>query len=101
MDRGLAPWRRASTRRRKHSIASSTRIAQSAVLTRSRADDRTLERARFAAAVLTAFAPTLTDLLPWRIYAVISWPNTVVSALYPAAILMVVSIIRCANAMIV
>jgi hypothetical protein len=49
----------------------------------------------FAAAVLTAFVtPTLTDLLPWQIFGVISWPNTVVSALYPAAILMVISIIR-------
>jgi hypothetical protein len=51
--------------------------------------------AAFAAAVLTAFiTPTLTDLQEWRIFEVISWPNTVVSLLYPAAILMVVSVIR-------
>ena len=51
--------------------------------------------AAFAAAVLTAFVtPTLTDLLPWQIFGVISWPNTVVSALYPATILMIISIIR-------
>ena len=49
----------------------------------------------FAAAVLTAFiTPTLTDLLPWAFFGIISWPNIVVSALYPAAILTVVSIIR-------
>jgi hypothetical protein len=51
--------------------------------------------AAFAAAVLVAFiTPTLTDLLPWRLFGVVSWPNLVVSALYPAAILMVVSILR-------
>jgi hypothetical protein len=51
--------------------------------------------AAFAAAVLTAFiTPTLTDLFPWRIFGVISWPNTVISLLYPAAILMAVSVVR-------
>ena len=51
--------------------------------------------AAFAAAVLTAFiTPTLTDLQEWRIFGMISWPNTVISLLYPAAILMTVSVIR-------
>ena len=51
--------------------------------------------AAFAAAVLVAFiTPTLTDLLPWALFGSISWPNLVVSALYPAALLMVVSVIR-------
>lgn len=51
--------------------------------------------AAFAAAVLVAFiTPTLTDLLPWALFGSISWPNMVVSALYPAAILMVASMIR-------
>ena len=51
--------------------------------------------AAFAAAVLVAFiTPTLTDLLPWRLFGVVSWPNLVISALYPAAILMVISIVR-------
>jgi hypothetical protein len=49
----------------------------------------------FAAAVLVAFImPTLVDLLPWALFGLISWPNIVVSALYPAAILTVVSVIR-------
>ena len=49
----------------------------------------------FATAVLVAFiTPTLTDLLPWALFSSISWPNLVVSALYPAAILMVISVIR-------
>ena len=49
----------------------------------------------FAAAVLVAFImPTLVDLLPWRLFGSVSWPNLVVSALYPAAILTVVSIVR-------
>jgi hypothetical protein len=51
--------------------------------------------AAFAAAVLVAFiTPTLTDLLPWRLFGVVSWPNTVVSLLYPAAILTVISVVR-------
>ena len=51
--------------------------------------------AAFAAAILVAFiTPTLTDLLPWALFGSISWPNLVVSALYPGAILMVVSVIR-------
>jgi hypothetical protein len=51
--------------------------------------------AAFAAAVLVAFiTPTLTDLLPWVLFDRVSWPNLVVSALYPAAILMTVSIVR-------
>ena len=49
----------------------------------------------FAAAVLVAFImPTLADLLPWVLFGSISWPNIVVAALYPAAILMVISIVR-------
>ena len=49
----------------------------------------------FAAAVLTAFiTPTLTDLFHWALFGVVSWPNLVVSALYPAAILTVCSIVR-------
>ena len=49
----------------------------------------------FTAAVLVAFiTPTLTDLLHWALFGSISWPNLVVSALYPAAILMVISVIR-------
>lgn len=49
----------------------------------------------FAAAVLVAFiTPTLTDLQPWEFVRGVSWPNCVVSALYPAALLMVASIIR-------
>ncbi|MGH2616649.1 MAG: hypothetical protein ACRDJC_15540 [Thermomicrobiales bacterium] len=49
----------------------------------------------FAAAVLVAFiTPTLTDLLPWALFGIVSWPNTVVSTLYPAAILLVASVIR-------
>lgn len=49
----------------------------------------------FAAAVLVAFVmPTLADLLPWALFGSISWPNLVVSTLYPAAILTVASIIR-------
>jgi hypothetical protein len=49
----------------------------------------------FAAAVLTAFiTPTLTDLLPWALFDRLSWPNLVVSALYPAAILTVAAIVR-------
>jgi hypothetical protein len=49
----------------------------------------------FAAAVLVAFImPTLSDLLPWALFGAVSWPNLVVSALYPAAILTVISIVR-------
>ncbi len=48
-----------------------------------------------AAATLVMFiTPTLTDLLPWALLGRISWPNTVISALFPAAILLVVSIVR-------
>lgn len=49
----------------------------------------------FAAAVLVAFImPTLSDLLPWVLFGSVSWPNLVVSALYPAAILTVISVVR-------
>ena len=65
------------------------------------ASERTLQGllaaagAAFAAAVLVAFImPTLADLLPWALFGSVSWPNLVVSALYPAAILTVVSVIR-------
>jgi hypothetical protein len=48
-----------------------------------------------AAAVLVTFiTPTLVDLFPWEVIEGISWPNIVVSALYPAALLLVVSVIR-------
>ncbi|MFN8589974.1 MAG: hypothetical protein U0031_00845 [Thermomicrobiales bacterium] len=48
-----------------------------------------------AAAVLVAFiTPTLVDLLPWALFGRVSWPNIVLSLLYPAAILMVTAIVR-------
>jgi hypothetical protein len=48
-----------------------------------------------AAAVLAMFiTPTLTDLFPWALFGTVSWPNLVVSALYPATILLVASIVR-------
>ena len=51
--------------------------------------------AAFAAAVLVAFiTPTLTELLPWVLFDRISWPNLVIATLYPAAILLVVSLVR-------
>lgn len=48
-----------------------------------------------AAAVLVTFiTPTLTDLFPWALFGRVSWPNAVVSALYPATILLVAVIVR-------
>lgn len=48
-----------------------------------------------AAAVLVMFiTPTLADLLPWALFGRVSWPNLVISALYPATLLLVVSIVR-------
>jgi hypothetical protein len=48
-----------------------------------------------AAAVLVTFiTPTLVDLFPWEVVERVSWPNIVVSTLYPAALLLVASIIR-------
>ena len=49
----------------------------------------------FAAAALVMFiTPTLTDLFRWEMFGRFSWPNMVVAALYPAAILLVASIVR-------
>jgi hypothetical protein len=49
----------------------------------------------FAAAVLVAFiTPTAVDLFPWLLFGSVSWPNSVISLLYPAALLLVVSIVR-------
>jgi MFS family permease len=48
-----------------------------------------------AAAVLAMFiTPTLTDLFPWALFGSVSWPNIVISALFPATILLVAVIIR-------
>jgi hypothetical protein len=48
-----------------------------------------------AAAVLAMFIlPTLTDLVPWVIFDRVSWPNLVVSFLFPAIILLVAVIVR-------
>lgn len=48
-----------------------------------------------AAAILAMFVtPTLTDLFPWVLFERISWPNSVISFLYPATILLVAVIVR-------
>jgi hypothetical protein len=48
-----------------------------------------------AGALLVAFiTPTAVDLFPWQPLPRLSWPNSVVSLLYPAALLMTVSIVR-------
>lgn len=48
-----------------------------------------------AAAILAMFVtPTLTDLFPWVLFERISWPNSVISFLYPAVILLVAVIVR-------
>lgn len=48
-----------------------------------------------AAAVLVMFiTPTLTDLFPWLLFGSVSWPSSVIAALYPAMILLVVVIVR-------
>ena len=49
----------------------------------------------FAAAALVMFiTPTLTDLFGWVVFDRLSWPNLVIAALYPAAILLVAAIVR-------
>lgn len=48
-----------------------------------------------AAAVLVMFiTPTLTELLPWALFGRVSWPNVVVSALFPATLLMLAVVAR-------
>jgi MFS family permease len=48
-----------------------------------------------AAAALVMFVlPTLIDLVPWVIFDRVSWPNLVVSLLFPAMILLVAVIVR-------